>query len=249
MTTSLVPRGDRDVFEQPPSVTTLSGHEGSESAPIIDLVTLLVNSAITSRASDVHIEPSEKGVLVRHRLDGILKEVMDLPRWVHEGLVARMKIMAGMDIAEKRLPQDGRLRVKTEDGTMLGGPMYALERGLGMKWLGVLFALFTVFASFGIGNMVQANSISTLAASQFGVSVHVSGLIQAVMTAVEPNRPSRVSRPSSASNGPRRRAGMVDAKSRSTRVSPGKYAVMLPTGSCGVVSRLRENAPGPLGSC
>jgi type II secretory ATPase GspE/PulE/Tfp pilus assembly ATPase PilB-like protein/RNA polymerase subunit RPABC4/transcription elongation factor Spt4 len=55
-------------------------------------------------------------VLVRHRLDGILKEVMDLPKWVHEGLVARMKIMAGMDIAEKRLPQDGRLRVKTDNG-------------------------------------------------------------------------------------------------------------------------------------
>jgi len=56
-------------------------------------------------------------VLVRHRLDGILKEVMDLPRWVHEGLVARMKIMAGMDIAEKRLPQDGRIkiRLKVED--------------------------------------------------------------------------------------------------------------------------------------
>ena len=90
--------------------------EGSDSAPIIDLVDLVVNSAITSRASDVHIEPQEKGVLVRHRLDGILKEVMDLPKWVHEGLVARMKIMAGMDIAEKRLPQDGRLRVKTEDG-------------------------------------------------------------------------------------------------------------------------------------
>lgn len=111
---SLVPRGDLDLFEQPPSVTA-GGREGSESAPIIDLVTLLVNSAITSRASDVHIEPSEKGVLVRHRLDGILKEVMDLPKWVHEGLVARMKIMAGMDIAEKRLPQDGRLRIKTED--------------------------------------------------------------------------------------------------------------------------------------
>ena len=90
--------------------------EGSEAAPIIDLVDLVVNSAITSRASDVHIEPMEKGVLVRHRLDGLLKEVMDLPKWVHEGLVARMKIMAGMDIAEKRLPQDGRLRVKTEDG-------------------------------------------------------------------------------------------------------------------------------------
>ena len=64
----------------------------------------------------MHIEPAEKGVLVRHRLDGILKEVMDLPKWVHEGLVARLKIMAGMDIAEKRLPQDGRIRVKTEEG-------------------------------------------------------------------------------------------------------------------------------------
>jgi type IV pilus assembly protein PilB len=111
---SLVPRGDLDVFEQ--SATPATAREGSDSAPIIDLVDLVVNSAITSRASDVHIEPMEKGVLVRHRLDGILKEVMDLPKWVHEGLVARMKIMAGMDIAEKRLPQDGRLRVKTEDG-------------------------------------------------------------------------------------------------------------------------------------
>jgi type II secretory ATPase GspE/PulE/Tfp pilus assembly ATPase PilB-like protein len=56
-------------------------------------------------------------VLIRHRLDGLLKEVMDLPKWVHEGLIARLKIMAGMDIAEKRLPQDGRLRSSAEDGT------------------------------------------------------------------------------------------------------------------------------------
>ena len=112
---ALVQRSDLDVFEQT-AVTTAALREGSDSAPIIDLVDLVVNSAITSRASDVHIEPAEKGVLIRHRLDGILREVMDLPKWVHEGLVARMKIMAGMDIAEKRLPQDGRLRAKTEDG-------------------------------------------------------------------------------------------------------------------------------------
>jgi type IV pilus assembly protein PilB len=111
---TLARRVDDDVFEQQPPAA--GGREGSDSAPIIDLVDLVVNSAITSRASDVHIEPLEKGVLVRHRLDGLLKEVMDLPKWVHEGLVARMKIMAGMDIAEKRLPQDGRLRIKTEDG-------------------------------------------------------------------------------------------------------------------------------------
>jgi type IV pilus assembly protein PilB len=107
-------RREEDIFEAAPSS---SGKEGSsDAAPIIDLVDLVVNSAITSRASDVHIEPMEKGVLVRHRLDGILKEVMDLPKWVHEGVVARMKIMAGLDIAEKRLPQDGRLRIKTEEG-------------------------------------------------------------------------------------------------------------------------------------
>ena len=91
--------------------------ERSEAAPIIDLVDLVVKSAIKSKASDIHVEPMEKGVLIRHRLDGLLKEVMDLPKWVHEGLIARLKIMAGMDIAEKRLPQDGRLRSTAEDGT------------------------------------------------------------------------------------------------------------------------------------
>src|SRR6188508_2070931 len=90
--------------------------ERSEAAPIIDLVDLVVKSAIKAGASDVHVEPMEKGVLIRHRLDGLLKEVMDLPKWVHEGLIARLKIMAGMDIAEKRLPQDGRIRVTAEDG-------------------------------------------------------------------------------------------------------------------------------------
>jgi type IV pilus assembly protein PilB len=109
---SLVKRPEDDVFEP-----IVGLPQSSEAAPIIDLVDLLVKSAIRSHASDVHIEPLEKGVLVRHRLDGLLKEVMDLPRWVHEGLIARLKIMAGMDIAEKRLPQDGRLRVAAEDGS------------------------------------------------------------------------------------------------------------------------------------
>jgi type IV pilus assembly protein PilB len=128
----LVPRQDVDVFEQTPPAAA-AGREGSDSAPIIDLVDLVVNSAITSRASDVHIEPAEKGVLVRHRLDGILKEVMDLPKWVHEGLVARLKIMAGMDIAEKRLPQDGRLRVKTDDGKEVDFRVSSLRTMYGEK--------------------------------------------------------------------------------------------------------------------
>jgi type IV pilus assembly protein PilB len=85
-------------------------------APIIELVDLIARSAVLASASDIHIEPSEKGLLVRHRLDGLLKEVMDLPKWVHEGLIARVKIMAGLDIAERRLPQDGRLRLQMESG-------------------------------------------------------------------------------------------------------------------------------------
>jgi type IV pilus assembly protein PilB len=101
--TALARRPEDSVFEP---VAGLK--ERSESAPIIDLVDLVVKSAIKSKASDIHVEPMEKGVLIRHRLDGLLKEVMDLPKWVHEGLIARLKIMAGMDIAEKRLPQDGR---------------------------------------------------------------------------------------------------------------------------------------------
>jgi len=109
---SLARRAEEDVFEP------IAGlKEKSETAPIVDLVDLIVRSAIRSHASDVHIEPLEKAVLVRHRLDGLLKEVMDLPKWVHEGLIARLKIMGGMDIAEKRLPQDGRIRVTTEDET------------------------------------------------------------------------------------------------------------------------------------
>src|SRR4029077_13480477 len=99
---ALMRRREDDLFEQPAEI---AARQGSDSAPIIDIVDLVVNSAITSRASDVHIEAMEKGVLVRHRLDGLLKEVMDLPKWVHEGLIARLKIMAGMAIAEKRLPE------------------------------------------------------------------------------------------------------------------------------------------------
>ena len=104
-------RLEDDVFEP----TTLKGAT-PETAPIIDLVDLVIKSALKSRASDTHIEPTENNVIVRHRLDGLLKEVMDRPKWVHEGFVARMKIMGGMDIAEKRLPQDGRIRVSTDDG-------------------------------------------------------------------------------------------------------------------------------------
>jgi len=126
--TALARRAEEEVFEP---VAGLK--ERSEAAPIIDLVDLVVKSAIKSKASDVHVEPMEKGVLIRHRLDGLLKEVMDLPKWVHEGLIARLKIMAGMDIAEKRLPQDGRLRSTAEDGTEVDFRVSTLRTLFGEK--------------------------------------------------------------------------------------------------------------------
>lgn len=107
---------DDDVFGPAPATTIDTQESSNDATPIIDLVDLILKSAFKSAASDIHIEPKEKGVVIRHRLDGLLKEVMDLPKWVHEGLIARIKIMAGMDIAEKRLPQDGRIRVAGDEG-------------------------------------------------------------------------------------------------------------------------------------
>ena len=77
-----------------------------------------------------------------------------------------------------------KYRVKTSDGTMLGGPMYALERGLNMKWLGVIFAIFTVVASFGIGNMTQGNSIASMLTATYGVNPYISGVVITVAAAV-----------------------------------------------------------------
>ena len=77
-----------------------------------------------------------------------------------------------------------KYRVKTSDGRMLGGPMYALERGLGMKWLAILFAIFTALASFGIGCTVQANSIALLANETFGVPTWLIGIMVCLLTAL-----------------------------------------------------------------
>lgn len=77
-----------------------------------------------------------------------------------------------------------KYRVKTEDGTMLGGPMYALERGMNAKWLGVLFAAFTAIASFGIGNMTQANSISGLMEETINLAPWITGIALTILTGI-----------------------------------------------------------------
>ena len=77
-----------------------------------------------------------------------------------------------------------KYRVKDSTGSMIGGPMYALERGLGQKWLGVLFAMFAGVACFGIGNMTQANSISTMVRDNFGLPTWITGIVITIGTAL-----------------------------------------------------------------
>jgi len=77
-----------------------------------------------------------------------------------------------------------KYRVKTEDGTMIGGPMFALEKGLKLKWMAVLFCVFTAVAAFGIGNTVQANSIALLLNETYSVSPYITGIIVSLATAL-----------------------------------------------------------------
>jgi general secretion pathway protein E len=87
----------------------------SSDAPIIKLVNLLLAGAIKDRASDIHIEPYQSVLKIRYRIDGILYDILSLPKRIQSHLISRVKIMARLNIAEKRLPQDGRIEVKIAD--------------------------------------------------------------------------------------------------------------------------------------
>jgi type IV pilus assembly protein PilB len=87
----------------------------AEDAPIIKLVNLLITQAVNDRASDIHIEPGERNLRVRYRIDGVLHEVMSPPKSVQNGMISRLKIMADINIAERRIPQDGRIGLKVQN--------------------------------------------------------------------------------------------------------------------------------------
>lgn len=90
----------------------------SHDAPVIRLVNMILTQALRRDASDIHIEPYEKEVKVRLRIDGILYGILSLPKRFYAHIVSRVKIMASLDIAEKRLPQDGRMKIKVADKTV-----------------------------------------------------------------------------------------------------------------------------------
>src|SRR3990167_3886156 len=99
----------------------VSDEDVAENSPIAQTINLLLEYAIRSSASDIHIEPREEFVQIRYRIDGVLKEVNRLPRNVHAALVSRIKILSNLKIDERRVPQDGRFKVK------VAGKQYALR--------------------------------------------------------------------------------------------------------------------------
>ena len=108
--------GDLELLEEDEEFDLAKLEEDSEQAPVVRLVNVILTDAIKRDASDIHIEPYEKEFRVRYRIDGVLYEMMRPPFRLREAITSRIKIMSKLDIAEKRLPQDGRIKIKTRVG-------------------------------------------------------------------------------------------------------------------------------------
>lgn len=117
---------------RPEDGTAFTEMQTAEDAPIIGIVNSLFSQAIRERASDIHIEPQDKTLRVRFRIDGVLREISAFTRDIHAAIISRIKIMGNMDIAEKRLPQDGRIMI-TENGREIDVRVSTLPTILGEK--------------------------------------------------------------------------------------------------------------------
>jgi type IV pilus assembly protein PilB len=104
--------GDVEVLEELQEISADALARQGEDAPVVRLVNVVLMSAIQKGASDIHIEPYEKELRVRYRIDGILYNIMSPPMKFRDAIVSRVKIMSKLDIAEKRLPQDGRIKIR-----------------------------------------------------------------------------------------------------------------------------------------
>ena len=107
---------DLEVIDDVDEIDTGELERASEDAPVVKLVNLILTDAIKKGASDIHVEPYEKSFRVRYRIDGVLHEVMKPPLKLKNALTSRIKIMSEMDISERRLPQDGRIKIKLPGG-------------------------------------------------------------------------------------------------------------------------------------
>lgn len=105
----------QDVVDEISETVTPEELAAGEDVPVVRLVNQLIREAVHDEASDIHIEPEAKRVVVRYRIDGVMNEVMELPAAARAGVTSRVKIMAEMDIAERRRPQDGRIALRVDD--------------------------------------------------------------------------------------------------------------------------------------
>ncbi|PHJ14278.1 general secretion pathway protein GspE [Fervidobacterium sp. SC_NGM5_G05] len=107
--------GDAIVQQQEEEKTEETEKISEEDTPVVKLVSNIVSHAIELDASDIHIEPQRKNVVVRYRVDGVLRRITEYPRNMHSAVVSRIKILSGLDIVERRLPQDGKFFIKKDE--------------------------------------------------------------------------------------------------------------------------------------
>ena len=103
--------GDTTVEQSKDNVSYL-GDDDANSAPTIRLVNSIIERAVTDNASDIHLEPREDEMMVRMRIDGIMRSIFTVPKELQGSVISRLKIMGNMDIAQHRLPQDGRSNIR-----------------------------------------------------------------------------------------------------------------------------------------
>ena len=115
----LADAGDVEVLEEFEEISAEALAKQGEEAPVIKLVNVILMSSIQKGASDIHIEPYEKELRVRFRIDGLLNNIMAPPMKYRDAITSRIKIMSKLDIAEKRLPQDGRIKIRFQDDGQL----------------------------------------------------------------------------------------------------------------------------------
>lgn len=135
---------DVELVEEEDEANAIELAKAGEDAPVIKLVNLILMDAIKKKASDIHIEPYEKSFRVRMRIDGELYEVMKPPKKLQAAITSRIKIMSGLDIAERRLPQDGRIKLKLGKGR---------EMDFRVSVLPMLFGEKTVLRLLDKGNL------------------------------------------------------------------------------------------------
>jgi type IV pilus assembly protein PilB len=104
--------------EEETNVDLLDGRSSAHLPPVVKICNLVIRDAIKARASDVHVEAGLNAIQIRYRVDGVLRDYMQAPKWLHNAVVSRLKILAKLDIAEHRIPQDGRIKIQIANKPM-----------------------------------------------------------------------------------------------------------------------------------